>query len=831
MTVTRAGRGPRAASLLLVCLVSALLVAAVAGSDPAAAAEGELTAEELGLRVETGFGGMTARRAWVPVSVFMAPDRAFEGRLRVVVNHEAGRQAAVEDIEVPAGSVKVFRFLVPPAEGVEVQAVPRGGGRGVTVRGPTQPTREYLVGVLGERIPDDAPPLRAYALDLTGRYVEVDPAWLEHPGALTSLSGVVAGQNRLQGLSETQRRTLAAEVVAGLDLVVVPEAAGPVDLDPLDLPTPATAVRADGALTEAWAVEPQEDTWVVQASDVLEGAPEVPLAAAAPAGLGRVIVSGARFGSGELGSHGPYWGLLVQPTGRSGGTLTSDASFGMLSNVAEGLRSSTLELPPLGWFVLFLLAYVVVVGPVNGFVLVRAGRRELAWITVPAVTLVFAAGAWVTSADQSSSLGIAGRAAYWIDGHGSEVVATALRAPRADEHRLTLEGGRWSVLAGSWSSAADVRTAADEVTVDLQLEALQVGNVVARRPTLTEPPLAVQARVVGDDVLVDVTNRSSTLLDDVMVRAGTARDRFGPLAPGETVTHTLATPGTLPVEQAWHDPFAGVRAPDGTLEAPRSLESLLRFDVLDGNPGIVWITGTFAAGHEPLPVLTGGTRAADQGVFVAVGVTPQRSDAHVSPFEVGRRLITTGFGGASQPGPLAIEGQTEAVLRYRLPTNGDVAELTSTLERGQLETGHFEEAHACTLEDMPEGRTRELCGPERLLPLLEATCPDDALQCSLEGQQLFVCPENAPCEHRPIPQRLAEAIAEQEAGAMVGAGGLEVYDRLERAWLPVAEVFPDGTATDPDAYVSPLGEVFVRVSGELFPFDFSGRGIGGRLRS
>lgn len=819
MNVTRARLGRGAASLLLTCLL------ALALSVSAHAAEGELTADDLGLRVQVGFDGQAVRRAWLPVAVSMAPGRPFEGELRVIAHHMGGRQVVTESVEVPAGSAKQFRFVIPPSDGVEVQAVP-SQGKGVAIRANALEGGNYLVGLLGTELPADAPPLRSYALDEKGAYVAVDPAWLDHTAALTSLSAVVAPLRTLEGLSERQRRHLVAEVAAGIDLVIVTDTPGEIDLSALSLRSPVLAVGPDPELPDTLAVEPAGHAWALEADEVVDGAADVPVAATAAVGRGRVTVSGSSLGRGDIGSNGAFWGMLLQPTSRSGGTIANDELGGVLSNVAEGLRSSPLELPPLGWFVAFLLAYVVVVGPLNGIVLWRAGRRELAWVTIPAVTIVFAAGAWITSADQSSSLSIAGRATYWVDGHGSEVLAAVIRAPRADEHHVTLEGSDWAVLAGTWSATTDVRREGDQLALRMQLEALQSGSVLAQRPAASAAPLEVSASVVGDRIEVEVTNRSTALLDDVMLRAGTARDEFGPLAPGETLTHSFETRGTLPVEQAWHDPFAGGRELDGRVEAPQSLESVLRWNVLDGNPGVVWITGTYAPGYEDVPVLTGRARAGDQGTFVAVGVTPAQTDDHLSPFEVGRQLLTTGFGSGSQPGPLAIEGAAEAVLRYRIPANGTVAELTSSLGRGQLRTGHGE-LHACTGDETPDGQVREICAPEALLPLVEQECPQGATQCSLDGESLTICPENGPCATEPVPPQLADAIADQRASS----GGLEVYDRLQRAWLPIDEVFGDGAVTDPTPYVSPLGEVFVRVSGELLPFDFSGRGIGGRFAS
>lgn len=52
------------------------------------------------------------------------------------------------------------------------------------------------------------------------------------------------------------------------------------------------------------------------------------------------------------------------------------------------------ELPTPWWLALFLTIYVIAVGPANYIILRRLDRRELAWVTVPILTLLFSAGSY-----------------------------------------------------------------------------------------------------------------------------------------------------------------------------------------------------------------------------------------------------------------------------------------------------------------------------------------------------------------------------------------------------------------------------------------------------
>ncbi len=85
----------------------------------------------------------------------------------------------------------------------------------------------------------------------------------------------------------------------------------------------------------------------------------------------------------------PLWRRLLPA--RSGGTvsLTDDSTIvGAVSNLPS------LALPPIGGLIVLLIGYIILVGPVNYLVLRWLDRREWAWVTVPALILVFAVGAF-----------------------------------------------------------------------------------------------------------------------------------------------------------------------------------------------------------------------------------------------------------------------------------------------------------------------------------------------------------------------------------------------------------------------------------------------------
>ena len=76
-----------------------------------------------------------------------------------------------------------------------------------------------------------------------------------------------------------------------------------------------------------------------------------------------------------------YWGL---------GPQNSYASSSAVSSLPA------LALPSILTLLIFLLLYILLIGPLNYFFLKRSKRTELAWATIPVIVLVFSAATYVT---------------------------------------------------------------------------------------------------------------------------------------------------------------------------------------------------------------------------------------------------------------------------------------------------------------------------------------------------------------------------------------------------------------------------------------------------
>jgi hypothetical protein len=120
-------------------------------------------------------------------------------------------------------------------------------------------------------------------------------------------------------------------------------------------------------------------------------------------------------------------------------------------NIAQGypaieILPGVTVLPEATAMAVFLVLYIFLIGPINYLVLSRIGRRELAWVTIPALILVFTVAAWVTGFNLRGEEVILSRLSVvesWSDSSESRVrQLIGLLAPRRANYNFALEDGR-----------------------------------------------------------------------------------------------------------------------------------------------------------------------------------------------------------------------------------------------------------------------------------------------------------------------------------------------------------------------------------------------------
>ncbi|HJZ92411.1 MAG TPA: hypothetical protein VKE40_16160 [Gemmataceae bacterium] len=135
----------------------------------------------------------------------------------------------------------------------------------------------------------------------------------------------------------------------------------------------------------------------------------VPLAVQSPYGLGRITVFGLDLDRGpfsEWGGRGPFWENLVAQTAHplpQASTPVEGSRFGR-SDTNEDYSASLqgsldyfegVPVVSFGWVALFILIYIVLIGPVDYLFLKKVVKRlEWTWVTFPVIVITVSAGAY-----------------------------------------------------------------------------------------------------------------------------------------------------------------------------------------------------------------------------------------------------------------------------------------------------------------------------------------------------------------------------------------------------------------------------------------------------
>jgi len=370
--------------------------------------------DKLTLQAEAGFDGYYRSNTWMPVHVVVANEGAdIDGA--VVIRLDDGdktvtyRQPAV----LPTHSRKRFTLQIPAAYStrqVEVRLVE--GERTLakqTVR--TQPIGDddLFYGILSD---DRSALLSLAALPVSGnRRVQVahlDLYDLPDVGrALTGLDMIVVHSLDTSALDAGQRTALYGWVAMGGHLVICggpnaqATAAGLGDLLPVSLEgsetTTDVAALGDYAGAPWLAQVPAVVARVTAApgAQILAGEPAFPLIVRRTVGSGTIDYIALDPDVEPMRTWIGSEDLWLKLTARSARPLRQGAEMGWQNLISALANLSGVALPSVLLVGGFLLLYVGIVGPLNFLVLKWIDRRALAWITVPALILLFSVVAYM----------------------------------------------------------------------------------------------------------------------------------------------------------------------------------------------------------------------------------------------------------------------------------------------------------------------------------------------------------------------------------------------------------------------------------------------------
>lgn len=599
-----------------------------------------LAASPLEMTAQPGFGGRFKYGEWLPVFVDMAnsgPDLL--GEIQITVANPTGRLDFALPAELPSGARKRFTLYILPNNFSRSATVEFAAGETRltrTIKLAVVPNDRYMVGALLAHVGWLAavnPP------QLTGRRERVDLIQLtladlpERHQGWRMLNALILNDVDTGGLTPAQRVALSRWVAEGGRLVVGGgSGAGrtlaglPAELQPVTLANQVEAAALPGLErytgktilvsgpflvaesqpvahavvlldneTKAEAKLPTPDiSALASASDST-----IPLIIELPFGAGYVDFialdlsqspfdawAGATDFAKELLSPGAAWPQYL-PMDMAPQQMSDSQIYYALTNLPS------LDLPSIRFLGLLLIGYILLVGPVNYFLLRWRDRLAWAWITIPLLTVIFSGLAY--------GLGFSLRGGDIIINQISIIeMGQAGQAKRADTYAGIFSPYRRSYAVeidaetlvrplgqnaydpwnGTVNTGTTLRIVESNPTLlqGLAVDQWSMQSFVAETGQIEPPGLAVQLTAEPNGLRGQVSNQGSATWEDVIFIFNGQFQKLGNLMPGQTVPIRLDSQNTMVTGFGSYMLYQDQSNPAGEL----SREITFKQSVLDG---------------------------------------------------------------------------------------------------------------------------------------------------------------------------------------------------------------------------------------------------------
>ncbi len=216
-----------------------------------------------------------------------------------------------------------------------------------------------------------------------------------------------------------------------------------------------------------------------------------------------------------------------------------------------------LELPSTLQILAFMLVYTLLIGPVNYLILRKFDRRELAWLTIPALIVGFTVCAYVTGFQIRGGVAIVHHlAAVYVPegartGRVSQLVG--LFSPRRTTYDVRVQDALVRQMPGDhyYGGPAAQSLHVTEEAGGSTMTGLRV-DVGGIQPFVAEgyvdvPGVEADLRLVGDEtgrLRLEGTLRNGKMpLEGAVLIVGEYKQRLGNLEPGEVVTASVEVAG------------------------------------------------------------------------------------------------------------------------------------------------------------------------------------------------------------------------------------------------------------------------------------------------
>ena len=573
------GSGRLRAVRAVVAFFAASVGLGATGISPAAAAS------PVQLSVQAGYHNSFKLGQWMPVAVDVTNNGPnFEGTLEIQPDSAFGGKGGapggsavyVAPLSLAAGTTKHFKTYVSEDNPTAIAVRVTSGGRTVaSQQASVSNTTSILIAVLSDQpatldqlaavhpggftpsiahlaaadLPDSGLVLRAFDMIAIDDFA-TDTLTAAQRTALSDY--VLAGGSLLLGTGGTWHKTLA-----GLPEAIVPMAV-----------TGATMLSAPASLAGLHGLEVATGTasgtvWMAEGRQ--------PLLVERTAGDGVVTMATFDWNQEALttwtGSSQLLRTVFVRSTFNYGvaSTILGGAGNGGFSASQRGsnLTQALSNLPALNlpaWWLIgsLVLVYVLLVGPVNYFVLRAINRRALAWVTVPAIAIVAAGGAYGTglitkgTAVTANEMSIVHVASGWDRAY--EEAYTGILTPTRGDYEVSIAGPKRMIsplytFGGGFPDPnlglLRVNTVNEAITMP-SMTAFTLRGFASERMA-SAPHIVASASLTGGKLAGTVRNESTLHFTDGVALSGNSFQKLGSLGPGESASFSLLPSVTNPM--------------------------------------------------------------------------------------------------------------------------------------------------------------------------------------------------------------------------------------------------------------------------------------------
>ncbi|PZR97602.1 MAG: hypothetical protein DLM69_09535, partial [Candidatus Chloroheliales bacterium] len=548
-----------------------------------AAAAGAADAPGLSATIKAGFEGNYRNGEWFGVQVTLSNDSDDDRSGTLGLTAQGGLRAASLDIALPGHSRKqVWLYAFNSDYSGNIQLALRRGGSILLQRDVSlsfNDNSSFIVAVVGGEggalsslsgmtLGNIATTQGSGSSRTTVAHIGLDelpPA----PAALDGLDALVIVDGDTVRLSEAQRAAVRAWVVGGGDLVIAggqagaSNAAGFADTLPVRVAAPQPLADLSPLAMFAGSSEPITLTGQVVASGatlqpgarLLAASPDGnPLLAQRNYGRGRVSYIAVDPNLGALRAWGGYTNLWQSLFAAH----YSGPTFNALNMNRYGFGASLLpqlDLPDPVLLFIILLVYIAVVGPLNYLLLRQLGRREFAWLTIPLITLLFAAIFYAIGYQSKGGDVLISRSAVVFASGQDDTALVAgtvgIFSPSRTSYSLSLSDTALAGDAGYSSSSSfgntsantsNLRLGAPNRLTDIAISNWQQREVAVQDNIKLPPQFSAQARLDGPTVKVTVKNLASQPYTDAVLYAPSEQQVSASfsLAAGESKEVALA---------------------------------------------------------------------------------------------------------------------------------------------------------------------------------------------------------------------------------------------------------------------------------------------------